>query len=238
MTKLFNICASFFMIAFCTTAINAQADKGTLVLEITEMSSDNPQMASMADMFKGNETFVYFRDGASLTKMNMMGGMVKIDMKMDKESNSDLLFDAMGNKIWVASTKIEQDRAKAEADNPMEEMDITYDMDDKKTIAGFECYKMTVDFIDAEGVTMEAYVTEAIGIRPPVIQGVDMKDFKGFPLEYTMNNPQMQLTIVAKSFEPTVDESVFELNTSGYQKMTMKEFTDMMSSMGGGGFGF
>ncbi len=238
MTKLFNICASFFMIAFCTTAINAQADKGTLVLEITEMSSDNPQMASMADMFKGNETFVYFSDGASLTKMNMMGGMVKIDMKMDKESNSDLLFDAMGNKIWVASTKIEQDRAKAEADNPMEEMDITYDMDDKKTIAGFECYKMTVDFIDAEGVTMEAYVTEAIGIRPPVIQGVDMKDFKGFPLEYTMNNPQMQLTIVAKSFEPTVDESVFELNTSGYQKMTMKEFTDMMSSMGGGGFGF
>ena len=161
-----------------------------------------------------------------------------MDLKQDKAKNLDLLLDAMGQKIWVNSPKMEQDRMKAEADNPMEYMEIEYDMDDTKTIAGFECFKMTAVFPDAEGFKLDAYVTDKIDVRPTIIQGVDIEEFKGLPLEYIFSNPQMNLTVTAKSYENTVDASIFELNTAGFQKMTMKEFIELTQQFGGGGFGF
>ena len=118
---------------------------------------------------KGSETKVFFRGAESLTRVDMMGGMIKIDVKIDEEENSDMLMNAMGNKIWVASTKLEEARMKAETDNPMEEMDITYDKDDTKEIAGYNCYKMTVEFPDAEDSGLVGYVTEDITIRPNFI---------------------------------------------------------------------
>jgi len=188
-------------------------------------------------MMKGNETIVHFKGKESLTKMNIMGGMVKIDLKMSENEDFDMLMDAMGQKIWVNTPKLEMDKMKAETDNPMEYMEISYDEADTKTIAGYECYKMSVVFPDQEGATLEAYISEELKTNAPVIQGVEMKKFKGFPLEYNFNNGMMTLSVVAKSFEPTVDESVFELNTSGYQKMTMAELMEMSGGMGGG-FGF
>ena len=136
--------------------------------------------------------------------------------------------------MWVNSPKLEQDRLKAEADDPMEYMEIEYDMDDTKTIAGYECFKMSVDFPDAEGFRLEAYVTDQVDVRPSIIQGVDIADFKGLPLEYKFLNPQMNLTVSAKSFDDTVDASVFELNTAGFQKLTMKEFLELTQQFGGG----
>ena len=240
MKKINGIITSvvLMMLLGCLTMINAQSNQGTMALSITDVSSDNPQVAAMSDMLMGNETTIYFKDGQSLTKMNMMGGMVKIDVKVDAEENSDMLMDAMGNKIWVSSTKAENDLARAGVDNPLEEMDISYDQNDTKTIAGYECDKMTVTFPDQDGAALEAYITEDLQINAPVIQGVEMEGFAGFPLEYSFNNGMMNMTITTTSFEPTVDETVFDLNTSGYQKMTMQEFMDMMSNMGGGGFGF
>jgi len=238
MKKKISMIASFILVVFMSASLFSQDGAGTIVYEITEASSDNPQAAQFAEMMKGNETLVYFKDGESLTKINMMGGMVKMDLKQDQEKNLDLLLDAMGQKIWVNSPKLEQDRMKAEADNPMEYMEIAYDMEDTKSIAGFDCFKMTVDFPDAEGFKLEAYVTDQIDVRPSIIQGVDITEFKGLPLEYEFFNPQMNLTVTAKSYEDTVDASVFELNTAGFQQMTMKEFIDLTQQFGGGGFGF
>lgn len=235
--KSFKNIISIVMLAFFA-AISMNAQSGTIVMEITDVSSDNPQMAAMTDMFKGSETAIYFKDKVSVTKMNMMGGMVKVDVKTDAEQKTDMLMEMMGNKIWVETTKLEADRMKAEADNPMAEMEFTYDTEDTKEISGFNCYKMTIEFPDAEGSSIVGYVTEEIDVRPPVIQGVEVSEFRGFPLEFTFTNPMMSMTTMAKSFEDTVDESVFELNTSGFKKMTIAEFGEMMQSMGGGGFGF
>ena len=227
-----NIFSIALLTLFAVANVNAQSEKGTITLEITDVSSDNPQVAAFAEGMKGSETKVFFRGAESLTRVDMMGGMIKIDVKIDEEENSDMLMNAMGNKIWVASTKLEEARMKAESDNPMEEMDITYDKDDTKEIAGYNCYKMTVEFPDAEDSGLVGYVTEDITIRPNFIRGVDIKDFAGFPLEFTFTNPMMTMTTVAKTVEDTVDESVFDINTSGYQKMTMAEFAEMSKSMG------
>lgn len=215
-----------------TTVVFAQSGEGTLVMEITDASSDNPQVAPFADGMKGSQTLVYFKDGQTLTKVNMMGGMIKVDVHNDKEKNMDLLMDAMGNKIWVSSTKLEQDKMKAGVDNPLEYMEITYDESDTKSIAGFDCYKMVVEFPDAEGYAIEGYVTEQIEVRPNIIQNVDISELKGFPLEFDFTNPQMNITMSALSYGETVDQSVFEKNTAGYQKMTMEEFAELQRQFG------
>lgn len=231
--------SSLFLLALFSVSLatlSAQIDKGTMTLEIVDVTSDNPQIAAMTDMFKGNVTTVYFKDNESVTKMNMMGGMVKIDIKIDEEETSDMLMDMMGQKIWINTPKIEADRMKAENENPFGEMEITYDETDTKEIAGYNCYKMTVTFPDNENASLEGYVTEDLSIKAPVIQGVEISEFQGFPLEYTFNNGMMNMTITTASFEPTVDESVFVFNTDGYQKMTMEELMEMSGGMGGFGF--
>lgn len=232
MKSLKGIFSIALLALFAVANVTAQDDKGTITLEITDVTSDNPQVAAFAEGMKGSETIVFFRGAESLTRVNMMGGMVKIDVKIDAEENSDMLMDAMGNKIWVPSTKLEQARMKAESDNPMDEMEISYDKADTKEIAGYQCYKMTVEFPDAEDSGIVGYVTEAITIRPNFIRGVDISEFEGFPLEFTFSNPQMNMTMSTKSIETTLDESVFDLNTSGYQKMTMAEFAEMSRGMG------
>lgn len=223
------------MVSF-TQMAQAQQSQGVLTLEITEVTSDNPQIQAMSDMFKGSETIVHFKGKQSLTKVNMMGGAVQIDVKVDEAEKSDMLMNMMGQKIWVETTKIENDRMKAEAQSPMSEMEISYNEGDIKEIAGYQCYKMTVTFPDAEGASLEAYITEELDINAPVIQGVEITGFKGFPLEYTFNNGMMSMNIVTKSFEKTVDDSVFDISTDGYKKMTMQEFIQMSGGMGGMGF--
>ena len=231
-----NILGLIAMICIGTLSLNAQLNEGTMVLEIIDVTSDNPQVAAMSDMLMGNQTTVYFKDNQSMTKMNMMGGMVQIDIRIDEEETSDMLMDMMGQKIWINTPKLEADRMKAEMDNPFEEMEITYDQEDTKEVAGYNCYKMVVVFPDQEGAILEAYVTEELSVNAPVIQGVEIQEFAGFPLEYTFNNGMMNMTITTASFENTVDVAVFEINTDGYQKMTMEELIEMSGGMGGFGF--
>jgi len=211
--------------------VSAQTGQGTITMEITDISSDNAQMAQVAEMMKGTQTKVFFKGDKSVTQMDMMGGMVKMNMFTQVEGEFDMLMDAMGQKFWVNMPKTEIAQMKAKAP----EMEISYDKADKKTIAGYECYKMNV-VVDADSeMNISAYITEDLEFQAPVMQGVDMTQFAGFPLEYTMEGGPMQMTITTKEFLKTVDESVFEMNTSGYKKMTMDE---LQSMGGGGGFGF
>ncbi|MFT4567763.1 MAG: hypothetical protein ACI9FN_002730 [Saprospiraceae bacterium] len=226
---LIALFTSVLAMSFVTT-MNAQSDKGTITMEITEISSDNAQMAQVAEMMKGTQTKVYFSGDKSVTQMDMMGGMVKMNMFSEKGGEFDILMDAMGQKFWVNMPKTEIAQKKAQSP----EMEITYDKSDKKTIAGYECYRMDVVVDGDSEMNIIAYITEELDFEAPVMQGVDMTQFAGFPLEYSMEGGPMQMTITTKEFLATVDEAVFEMNTSGYKKMTMDE----LQSMGGGGFGF
>lgn len=226
---LISLLTSTLIMCFATQA-SGQSDQGTITMEITEISSDNAQMAQVAEMMKGTQTKVYFKGDKSVTQMDMMGGMVKMNMYTQVEGEFDMLMDAMGQKFWVNMPKTEIAQMKAKAP----EMEITYDKSDTKTIAGYECYKMNV-LVDGDSeMNITGYITEDLSFQAPVMQGVDMTQFAGFPLEYTMEGGPMQMTITTKEFLETVDESVFEMKTSGYKKMSMEE----LQSMGGGGFGF
>lgn len=224
-----SVCASLILI-FLSSSLSAQLDQGTFTMEISEISSDNPQMVQVAEMMKGTQTTVHFKGDKSVTHMDMMGGMVKMEMFTQKDAEFNMLMDAMGQKFWVTmpTTEIAQMKAKSP------EMTITYDKSDTKVLAGYECYRMDVVVDGDQEMNISAYITEELNVQAPVMQGVDMEKFAGFPLEYTINGGPMEMTVTTIDFAKTVDESVFEMKTAGYQKMSMEE----LQSMGGGGFGF
>jgi hypothetical protein len=212
------------------------AQNGALTIEVVEANSTDAQVAAQLEMMKGTKISVSYMGEKSLTEMNMMGGLVNIDVKMSENGDMDMYMDMMGQKMWIPSTKAELDLAKAQAG--ASDPEFVYDESDTKEIAGFECYKVTMTNPDVEGFVLEAYITEEIVANAAVIQGVDISQFKGFPLEYTINSstPNMNMTFTTTDYTADVDASVFDVKNDGFTKMTMEEFQSLMG--GAGGFGF
>ena len=216
-------------------SISMLAQKGVLTMEVVDASSTDAQVAAQMEMVKGTQIEVSYLDQMSLTNITSMGGLMNVSVKLAETGDMDLLLDVFGQKMWVTSTKAELDIAKAEAG--ASDPEFVYDENDTKEIAGFECYKVTMTNPDLEGFVLEAYITEEIKTNAAVIQGVDISEFRGFPLEYSISSsaPSMNLTFTTTDYSADVDASVFDVKTDGFTKMTMEE----LQSLGGaGGFGF
>jgi len=226
----------FSLIAMFTVSftVNAQITEGTVTLEIVEASSSDPQMG-MLGMLKGATTTIHFNEDKSVTAMDMMGGMVKTTNYIDNKANKmDMLMDAMGNKIWVQS---DLETAKAQQKQPgIENAEVVHDKSDTKEILGYKAHKVTIKIPNTEGMVVTGYVTDEIKTDASVIQGTEGLKLDGFPLEFTIDNPQMKLVIQAKEVKNEVDKAMLSPNTTGYTKMTMEEFSKSMGGMGGLGF--
>jgi len=228
-----------FSVVFMTMAstVNAQ-NEGHITFEITDVTSDNPQVAAQMEMMKGSVTEVYYKGDQSLTNMNMMGGMININIIVEgKDQGSKMAMDMMGQKMLIPISKAEMDKAKAESDNPLAELDIQYDENDTKQIAGLDCYKVVATSIANPDMKIEAYITDAITTKAGFIQGLEMDQFKGYPLEITASLGMVDMTYTAQAFEPKCDDTSLTLDTSGFTEMTFEEFMNSMGQMGGG-FGF
>lgn len=230
------------LMGLCTLGINAQdvLEQGQLTLELTDVKSDDPAAQQQMEMMKGMALNVTFQGGNSLTTMDMMGGMIKSTSLSSDDGSGKLLMDMMGNKMYIPITKEDVDKGKETSAEMWENVDIAYDKADTKEIQGLTCHKMTVTPKDGaeDGLSLTGYVTEAITAKSNIM-GIDISEFQGFPLELTMGTPAGGMTFTTTDFNTdSVDGSVFELDTAGYKEMTFQEFMDMMSQMGGGGFGF
>lgn len=227
---------NLFLLLVPFAAITAQKtlDKGYVKMEITEATSDDPQTAMGLEMMKGSITEIFFVEGKYKTTMNMMGGMVKMNNIVNvKENKMDMLFDAMGNKMWV-DTDLEEAKKNRPDNQDMKDLKVEYDKSQTKSILGYNAYKATIAM--PNGGTVEGWITEDIKTDANIIQGMEDLKLKGFPLEFSIVAPSMKMTFAATDIKNTVDESVFELNTEGYKKMTMAEFQQSMGGMGGMGF--
>jgi len=219
------------------TFVNAQKtlDEGYLKMEITDVSSDDEQMAAMLEMMKGSQTEMHFKDGNNLTSMNMMGGMIQMKTLYDsKTENVTLLMDMMGQKMNIESTKSERDNMNADQKEQMEDFKVEYDEKDTKEILGYNCIRARVIDPSTQKATLEMYVSKEIKASSKSLQGMQYFDIDGFPLELVVVQPQMKMTMTTISLEEKVDPGVFKLNTDGYTKMTFEEFTEKMGAMGGG----
>jgi len=206
-------------------------EKGFIKMEITKVSSDDPEMDMMLSAMKGTQTDVYFKEEQYVTSMDMMGGMMKMKVQVDQSSKRmNLLMDMMGQKTWVESgidDRSEEQKQVAASSK------ITYDKKDTKEILGYKCYKVTVTNPEMDGTTVTGYVTEDIKTKANIIQGFQSLEFAGFTLEYTIANPQLSMTMTAVEVSDKVDDAIFMLDTKGYKKMTMEEFQKTMGGMGG-----
>jgi len=230
------------LMGLCTLGINAQdaLEQGQLTLELTDVKSDDPGAQQQMEMMKGMAMNVTFKGDNSLTAMDMMGGMIKSTALASEDGSGKLLMDMMGNKMYIPISKEDSEKGKEASAEMWENLEIVYDESDTKEIEGVNCYKMTVK--PKEGaespLNLSGYITKTITAKINVM-GIDLSELEGFPMELTMGTPAGGMTFTTTNFNTNdVDASVFELDTKGYKEMTFQEFMDMMSQMGGGGFGF
>ena len=238
--KKLIFCLSLFMLSMTFVSAQTVISEGFIKMEIVDASSDDQQMAMGLEMMKGTQTEIFFKDGMSLSKVNMMGGMVETTTLFNSETEQmDMLFNMMGQKMHVTSTPADRAMVQNEQAALAKEMVVTYDETDTKEILGYTCIKADISHPSIQdGMSFSMYITKDIKADPKMIQGLQEINLEGFPLEYVMNMPQMSLSISAVEMSQEVDASVFKLETGGYEKLTFKEFTDRMAQFGGGGFGF
>ncbi len=226
--KLFAL-LSFLLV---TTSLVAQKtfSEGTVSFELTEIASDNPQAAGQLEMMKGSTMKIYIKDGRQMTSMNMMNGMMQQNMILNSEKDSMLmLMDMMGKKIKV--------NMPVENPNPDNvETSIEYFEDETKNIAGYETYKAILTTkTDGKEMSMVAYITEDYKFDGNMIQNMEgSQELRGMPLEYTIEQPEISMTFTAQELLFSVDASVFDIDTTGYEEMSPED----LQNMGDGGMGF
>lgn len=229
----------FLLLSFVAiSSVQAQEklDKGYIKFEVTDVVSDDPAMAAQLSMMKGTTNELHFTKEKSLSQMNMMGGMMKVTVLSDLDANSaTMLFDAMGQKFKIPMTADDRDAMKEQSAEAMGNLEFEYDKSDTKVIAGYKCHKVTIKG-ETEGFELSAYVTEEIESSAEVMQGVESKQLKGFPLEYIINNGMFSMVFSALEVKNDFDVNVFNLDTKGFKEMTMEEFQSAMGGMGGLGF--
>lgn len=215
-----------------TLSAQKTLDRGTVKMEITDVSSDDAQTAQMLEMMKGTSTEIFFDGDESLTRTSMMGGMVKTDTKMNKESGKiDMYMDMMGTKMWIETDVEEAKKAQGEA-----RMEVKADKSDTKEILGYKAYRVDVMNPTTPDMKISGYVTEDVKATADAIQGMQGVELPGFPLAITIKSPDMSMTIETTSISEEIDRSVFKVDADGYKKMTMEEFQKSMGGAGGMGF--
>ena len=240
MNKIFSflaIAALFVGLGATTASAQTTLKQGMIKMELTEIKSDDPAMGAQLGMMKGSTTTVYFNNEKSLTQMDMMGGMMEMSVMSDvKTKVGFLLFkmDMLGQKVKVNIT--EEDVKSRESENAMADITVTYDESDTKKVAGYNCYKATITSPSLQGGEITAYVTNEITAAADIIQGISADKIKGFPLEYVMGAQGISMVYTTVEVKTDIDNSVFDINTDGYEVQTMEEFTKAMGAMGGMGF--
>lgn len=211
-------------------------ESGTIIMELTEVNSDDKQMAAQLEMLKGSETNFHFSDEKSLVMTSMMGGMMEINKITNKDGSSELFFNAMGNKMLIESTAEEVSKLAEDQKEKVEDVEVTYDKEDTKEILGYNCYKAKIVGGEEMPMTFHMYLTNDLNVSSKLIQGLDAFDLEGFPLEYVIDMGKMSMTYSTQEIKEELDKSVFEIDPAGYTKMTMDEFMEKMGGMGGMGF--
>jgi len=222
MRKLTNVL--FILLLFLTT-INVNAQKkakpftGTISFNIAfEGRELEPQ--EKAQMPTEIKTY-YGKDNMIRTdQISAMGSVSSISNTATNEST--VLFDMMGQKMAVKSTKEEYEESIKDL-----KYDITY-TDEAKTILGYECKKAIVK--DKDGKEMIVYYTEDINYPNANANNAAFKDIKGVALEYTQPTADEDLTLhlTAKEVKKgKVKKSMFTV-PAGYKVITKEEFKSML----------
>ena len=166
----------------------------------------------------------------------MLGGMVEINKLTYSETGKAVTYvNSLGDKMMVDSSDSNLENLTKEQKEKLEGILVEYDVTDTKDILGYKCNKATITGGADYPISFVLYVTDELNISSKMVQGLEAFDLDGFPLEYSMIMDQVSMTYQAQEISEKLDESEFEIDESGYRKVSLEEF---MKSMGGfGGIG-
>ena len=91
---------------------------------------------------------------------------------------------------------------------------------------------MTLENPELPDVTIEAYITEDIKTKANLIQGFETLDLDGYHMEIIIKNKSFTIQMEATKIDKMLDESLFALNTKGYQKLSMQELMEKFKAFG------
>jgi len=161
------------------------------------------------------------------SSMLMKTGFGNITILANADSKEQVvLYDMMGQKMAIKSTKEETEKALAEIPETK-----VIETTETKKILNYNCKKVQIS--DDKNNVMDVYITDEIQV-PNANWNTQYKNVKGLMLEYSQKgNPDSDAKMIftAKEIKKSkVKDVVFEI-PSDYKQMSMTEFKQMF---GGG----
>ena len=223
MKKITTIATAFLLFAGVTMNAQTALKKGSVAYKI-EMSGNNEANAMMGE----STMTIHFDEKMQATEMNMMGGMMlmKTISPVGNLKDSKMAIEVIGMKYEITDIDEEALNSNKSVGDLENALEVSYDKKDTKEIAGFKCYKATVNMND--GTKSTYYITEAI---VPQISATESKlKLAGYPLEITTQTAQGDMIMKATKFSKEVSPEAFKVG-EGYTKTTMEEFQKQMGGM-------
>lgn len=234
MRNLIKLSLLFCLTLSTSVAVFAQKtmSDGTITYDM-KLDKDNP----MAAMLNGTNMVLSFKGSLMKTSVNIMGGMMSMNIVMDNSAKKGLMLlsaPMMGKNMAVEMTE----KDFADAENKQKENQakskVTYNKNKKKKIAGYKCYQATAKVEGMpEGVVL--YLTDKIKpMGQSQIQN-QIPGLSGFPLAFEVNQAGMKILFEASKVDKlSPSDKEFDMTIpEGFDKVTMEEIQSM-----GGGLGF
>ena len=199
------------------TEVNAQkksAFEGVVVYDMSFGGSGLPPEAIA--MLKGSTITMYMKD--HMRREDMKTPIATSSNILDEKSKTMVnLMDMVGKKYLIRSSENE---LKKEEENTVVSA-INYS-EETKTIAGYKCKKadVTVKINQGKEETVTVFYTDKL---PYSDFRAAYKGLKGFPMEYTITQNGMKLSLTAsKVSKEAVGDDKFAI-PSGYTETTLEE---------------
>lgn len=225
MRLILKTIAVSFVLLFSVTATFAQSS--------TYVKYNISGEGETGQLLNGSTIEFYFNKENFKMEVDMMGGMMAIDVRMDLEKESGImLMDMMGQKQYKILDKDDM----ASDEKPGEMPDIEY-LSKYKTIAGYKCQKALIKAKDVD-YPVVVYFTEEMKVpsyMKEYMEQMKMEGVKGFPLEFEVKDPENgKVTIKAVEVNSKrYPEKIFSTKVpDGYTKMDDNGANVMPGMMG------
>ncbi len=178
------------------------------------------------------------KNGQSKMNMDMMNGMIKMQMFMNSKTNSSNMFmSMMGQNIEMVGIDSIQKHQKANPDTSKLKTSKPVATGKKKKILDYDCDEyVTTSITKGKKSTTSMYVTKAIKADKSVFENSDQMQMlpsmsgggsiEGFPLEMSIDSDEMTMTMQATAIEDEVEDKEFIMPT-GYKKVNVKDMGKM-----------
>jgi GLPGLI family protein len=221
--------------AFLASTTYAQKSNAHIQYVMNFETSGSEEDAAMAAMMNGSLIDIYFAPDNSKMMLNMMSGMMKMDMRMNTKSEKGImLMDMMGQQKYktIDADDVNEEEKPSDVDMP----EIKY-LKKYKEIAGYKCQKALITVKDqAEPVVV--YFTDKLEMPKGFEKYTDqlnMAGIKGFPMAIEIVASELKINITAQAVDfVKQSKKIFDLKApEGYTEMTEQDLQGL-GGLGGG----